>query len=46
MSDEISKEYLCLFRAISDALKIIDQLRADLIFAQQNAENLYLERTD
>ena len=46
MSDEISKEYLFLFRAISDALKTIEQLRADLIFAQQNAENLYLERTD
>ena len=38
----ISKEYLLLFNAISDAEKALDQLRETLIAAQQQAEDLYL----
>ena len=39
----ISKEYLLLFSAISDAEETLKQLRAQLIAAQQQAEELFLE---
>ena len=38
----ISKEYLLLFNAISDAEETLNQLRKTLIAAQQQAEDLYL----
>ena len=34
--------YLLLFNAISDAEKVLNQLRETLIAAQQQAEDLYL----
>ena len=42
MSD-ISKEYLLLFNAITDAEETLSALRAQLIAAQQTAEALFLE---
>lgn len=42
----ISKEYLFLFNAVSDAAETLAQLRASLIAAQQTAEELFLQRTD
>ena len=38
----ISKEYLLLFRAISDAEETLTTLRAQLISAQQQAEEIFL----
>ena len=42
----ISKEYLLLFNAISDAADSLAQLRASLMEAQRQAEELFLQRTD
>ena len=39
MPDELSKEYLLLFNAITDAVE-------QLIAAQQKAEQIFLERTE
>ena len=39
----ISKEYLLLFRAITDTEETLRQLRERLIFAQRQAEELYLQ---
>lgn len=39
----ISKEYLLLFNAVSDAETVLEQLRQALVIAQQRAEELYLE---
>ena len=42
----ISKEYLFLFNAITDAEETLCQLRERLINIQRQAEELYLEETD
>ena len=42
----ISKEYLLLFNAITDAEEALRQLRERLIDIQRQAEELYLEETD
>jgi hypothetical protein len=39
----LSKEYLLLFNAISDAEETLRQLRETLIAAQQQAEELFLD---
>ena len=39
----LSKEYLLLFNAITDAEALLARLRADLIATQQQAEALFLE---
>jgi len=39
----ISKEYLLLFNAITDAEETLNQLRSRLIAAQQRSEELFLE---
>ncbi|MBD5147443.1 MAG: hypothetical protein HDT19_01390 [Oscillibacter sp.] len=39
----ISREYLLLFNAITDAEESLYQLRARLIEAQRQAEELFLE---
>lgn len=38
----ISQEYLLLFNAITDAEERLERIRADLIAAQQRAEELFL----
>lgn len=35
-----------LFNAITDALAALEQVRAILVAGQQNAEEIYMERTD
>ena len=40
---EITREYLTLFSAITDAMETLERLRADLAEAQRRAEELYLE---
>ena len=42
----MTKEYLLLFNAVTDAIKSLQDLQAKLIQAQQQAEELYLKRTD
>ena len=42
----ISQEYLLLFNAITDAEETLAQMREDLIAAQQQAEELFMEETD
>jgi len=44
--DTISKEYLLLFNAITDAEETLSQLRLRLIAAQQHAEELFLTQLD
>lgn len=39
----ISKEYLLLFNAITDAEETLLKLRETLMFAQRQAEELYLQ---
>ena len=39
----LTKEYLLLFNAITDAETLLARLRADLIATQQQAEALFLE---
>lgn len=41
--EQIPKEYLCLFNAISDAEVTLRTLLAELMSAQQRAEELFLE---
>lgn len=41
---ELSKEYLLLFNAITDAENTLVQLHAELIATQQKAEELYIQR--
>ena len=41
----ISKEYLLLFNAITQAEEALLQLREDLVNAQRQAEELYLEQS-
>lgn len=39
---KISKEYLLLFNAITDAEETLTQLREELVAAQRQAEDLFL----
>jgi hypothetical protein len=39
----VTKEYLLLFNAITDAEEMLQQLRSNLIAAQQKAEELFVE---
>ena len=39
----LTKEYLLLFNAITDAETLLARLRTDLMAAQQQAEALFLE---
>ena len=39
---EISKEYLLLFNALTDAETALTRLRTELLLAQQRAEELFL----
>jgi len=39
----ISKEYVLLFNAITDAEETLRQLRETLMFVQRQAEELYLQ---
>ena len=43
--NSISKEYLLLFNAITSAEETLCHLREDLINAQRQAEELYLEQS-
>lgn len=43
--EPISKEYLLLFNAITDAQESLDRIRAELLCAQQQAEELYLAQS-
>lgn len=42
----LSKEYLLLFNAVTDAEDELRQLREKLVAVQQQAEELFLEETD
>lgn len=42
----MTKEYLLLFNAVTDAIKALQNLQITLMTVQQQAEDLYLERTD
>ena len=44
--EQIPKEYLCLFNAISDAEVTLRALLAELMCAQQRAEELFLEQEE
>lgn len=44
--NEISKEYLLLFNTITDIQESLRILQDRLIQAQQQAESLFLERTE
>lgn len=42
--NDISREYLLLFNAISDAEKSLEELKQKLVLAQQKAEDLYISK--
>ena len=42
----VTKEYLLLFNAITDAEEALQQLRSNLIAVQQEAEELYIKAAD
>lgn len=42
----ISKEYILLFNALTDAEEALRQLESRLIEAQQQAEELFLDKSD
>lgn len=42
----LSKEYLLLFNAVTETVLTLDRLREELLRVQQQAEELYLLRTD
>lgn len=44
--DNISKEYLILFNAITDAEHELERMRKKLIRVQQQAEELFIERDE
>ena len=46
MSQDLSSEYVCLFNAVSDAIKELESIRLSLILAQQQAEEIYIERVE
>lgn len=41
-----TKEYTLLFNAVTDAIDKLDSLRAELIIAQQQAEETVISRED
>ena len=41
--EQITKEYLLLFNAITDAEETLRQLRERLIFVQRQAEEIYMQ---
>ena len=41
--DQITREYLLLFNAITDAEETLRQLREKLIFVQRQAEEFYMQ---
>ena len=43
---ELQKEYTLLFNAVSDALRDLQEIERKLMTAQQEAEKIYMERTD
>lgn len=44
--ENISKEYLILFNAITDAEHELERMRKKLIRVQQQAEELFIERDE
>lgn len=40
----MTEEYILLFNTITDVLETLEQLRNELIHAQQQAEELYISR--
>ena len=46
MPDELSKEYLLLFNTITDTIGELDRMKQKLMDTQQEAENIYMERTE
>ena len=44
--EPISKEYLLLFNAITDAQESLERIRTELLCAQQRAEELYLAQDE
>ncbi len=42
----MTKEYLVLFNAVTDAIKALQDLQLALMTAQLTAEELYMERTE
>ena len=44
--DNISKEYLLLFNAITDAEETLNALRLRLMAVQQRSEELFLEEAE
>ena len=44
--DFMTKEYLFLFNAVTDAILALESLRAELMAAQQTAEEIYVESED
>ena len=43
---KVSRDYLLLFNAITDAEETLDRLRAELMEAQRRAEELYISEDD
>ena len=46
MPEELSKEYLLLFNTITTAIDELEAIKLKLAGAQQDAEAIYLERTE
>ena len=46
MPDELSKEYLLLFNTVTDTIGELDRIKQKLMDTQQEAENIYMERTE
>ena len=46
MPDDLSKEYLFLFNTITDTIGELDRIKQKLMDTQQEAERVYLERTE
>ena len=42
----MTTEYLLLFNAVTDAIKVLQELQLALMAAQQKAEDLFIERTE
>ena len=40
----MTEEYILLFNTITDTLETLDALRAELIHAQQRAEEIYISK--
>lgn len=45
MNNDISQEYIILFRAITQAIASLDEMREQLVKAQLVGEQLYIEKT-